>query len=299
MHATHAIPASPSQLGPARTRPTRWSWFRRRIAVPGEHGSWVLFLSPLVLGVWAGGALPVATAYLLVAATAGFLLRQPITALVKVRSGTRPASDVPAACFWIAIYSLLAGLHVLGLVLRGFGSILVLALPAVLIMGWYVALVGRRAQRHQPGVELLGAGALSLAAPAAMWIGLGWADPRGWLLWVLVWAASAASIASTHVQLEQRTWTEPRPLRTRLHTGRSALIGAAALPLGVAVLAASGLVPALLVMPYLILAAETLQSVLRPARGRRPRQIGVRQLTTNVLFTVAFLLTWHGLDVAP
>jgi hypothetical protein len=241
----------------------------------------------------------VASAYLVVAATAGFLLRQPITALVKVRTGARPATDVPAARFWIAVYGLLAGLHVLGLVLRGFGSILVLAIPAVLIMSWYVVLVGRRAQRHQRSVEILGAGALALAAPAAMWIGLGWADPRGWLLWVLVWAASASAIVCTHVQLEQRTWTRPRSLRARLHAGQSALLAVAAMPLGIALLAATGLVPWLLILPYGILAGETLRSVLQPARGMRPRQIGMRQLAANVLFTVAFVLTWHGLDVAP
>ena len=46
--------------------------------------------------------------------------------MVKVRSGRRPRDTLPAAWFWIAVYGAVGALHVLGLVLRGFGYVLYL-----------------------------------------------------------------------------------------------------------------------------------------------------------------------------
>jgi len=62
---------------------------KRHVALPADHGSWVFLLSPLVIGLFAGGRWTTPCLYLIVAALAGFLIRQPLTLAVKVRSGRR------------------------------------------------------------------------------------------------------------------------------------------------------------------------------------------------------------------
>jgi hypothetical protein len=66
------------------------SLLRRHVALPSDHGSWVFLFSPLLIGLFAGGSWSMATLYLIVAAAAAFLIRQPTTMAVKIHSGRRP-----------------------------------------------------------------------------------------------------------------------------------------------------------------------------------------------------------------
>ena len=113
----------------------------------------------------------------MLAALAGFLLRQPLTLLVKVRSGRRGRDGLPAIRFWIAVWGLLAALCVAELARRGFAWVLLLAAPGVPVFVWQLWLVSRRAERRQWLVEVVGSGVLALTAPAALWIGVGRPDP--------------------------------------------------------------------------------------------------------------------------
>lgn len=269
------------------------SIWRKRIAVPNEHGAWVLMLAPLLIGLWAGGTFRLASTYLIVASLAGFFMRQPITAVAKVRAGRRPATDLRAAWTWILVYGGIAALHVVGLVLRGFGDILYLAIPAVPVAIWHAWLVMHRAERRQILMEVLASGVLALSAPAAMWIGLGERAPIGWLLWVLVWGCSVSAILCTYMRLTQRTWkTSPTDLRERLHAGRLAMLVPLALCVVVLLLAGSEELPLALLTPFAILLAEAVWGALHPGVGWRPRQIGMRQLVVSVLVTAAFIATW-------
>ena len=76
------------------------SYFRKTIALPSDHGSWVFILSPLIIGLFAGGLWQGASFILIIAAMAAFLIRQPVTMAVKSISGRRPSRDLPAAIFW-------------------------------------------------------------------------------------------------------------------------------------------------------------------------------------------------------
>ncbi len=270
------------------------SVFRKRIAIPQEHGSWMFLLLPLLVGLRAGGAFPVASWYLIVAALAGFMMRQPILAIAKVRAGRRPPSDLPAAWFWIAVYGTILALHVGGLVYRGFGFVLHLVVPALPVAAWHAWLVMHRAERRQELMEILAAGALALSAPAALWIGSGVYDPHGWLLWLLTWQATAAMIVHTHLQLTQRTWPGVPPMDERLRAGRASLSAAGVGLLTVAGFAVAGLASWGLLAPFVLLVLEACHGTLRPAVGARPRAIGWRQLAVSVLVTVAFLLSVGG-----
>ena len=126
--------------------------FRKQIALPQDHGSWVFILSPLLIGIFAGGTFSYVTINLFVAAMAAFLLRQPMTAIIKAYSGRRPRTDLPAARFWAGLYGVIASATLLGLIFEGFGYILYLAVPGVPVFAWHLWLVSKRAERRQAGV---------------------------------------------------------------------------------------------------------------------------------------------------
>ena len=276
-----------------QTTLTTRSLLRRHIALPTDHGSWVFLLSPLLIGLFAGGRWTPAVVPLVVAALAAFLLRQPVTIAVKAYSGRRSRSDLPAARFLILIYGLIGLLAVAALLALGFWYLLVLALPAAPVFGWHLYLVSRREERRQLGVEIVGSGVLALAAPAALWVTFGHADPRGWWLFALTWFQSAASIVHAYLRLEQRELIIAPELPMRLKMARRALLYTTFNLLAVIAFSLAGYLPRLLPLPYALQWAETVWGTLRPAVGVRPTLIGVRQLIVSTIFTVLFILTWR------
>ncbi|MCC6299131.1 MAG: YwiC-like family protein [Anaerolineales bacterium] len=266
--------------------------FKKHIAVPQDHGSWVFILSPLLVGIFAGKNFNYATFNLIVACMAAFMLRQPATTLIKILARRRPKEELPVARFWIALYSGIALLSVIALILEGFKDILYLAVPGALVFGWHLWLVSKRKERKQAGVEIIATGILSLAAPAAYWIGIGHYAPTGWWLWILVWIQSAASIVYAYLRLEQRVLDSFPTRREQWKMGfRAALYTtfnlASTLTLGLV-----AALPALLFLPYLLQWAETMWGILHPAVGWKPTRIGVRQLIVSALWTILFIATW-------
>ena len=155
------------------------TYFRKQILLPQDHGSWVFILSPLLVGLFAGGRFTFASLSLVIAAMAAFLLRQPVAIAVKAYSGRRAKSDLPAARFWIVVYGTIILVALTGLMLAGFGYLLILAVPAAPVFAWHLWLVSKREERRQVNVELIATGVLSLAAPAAYWVGIGRYDASG------------------------------------------------------------------------------------------------------------------------
>jgi hypothetical protein len=266
--------------------------FRRPVALPSEHGSWVFILSPLLVGLFAGGRFTLASACLVVAAMAAFLIRQPVTIAVKSLSGRRSRRDLPAARFWIAVYGLVALLGLAGLVGLGFAYILVLAIPGIPVFAWHLYLVTRRAERRQAGVEIVGSGVLALGAPTAYWVGTGSPDSLGWWLFALVWVQSAASIVYAYLRLEQRVLPAIPPAAKRLRMGRRALLYTGFNFTAVLAVSLAGLLPPLLPLPYAVQMAETVWGTLHPAVNAKPTAIGIRQLIVSTLFTILFILAW-------
>jgi hypothetical protein len=269
-------------------------WRRHRhIALPTEHGAWVFLLSPLIIGLAAGGFAGLSSVLLIVAALAAFLARQPLTIAVKAYSGRRSRQDLIPARFWLAVYTLAGVTATAGLVALGHAEVLWLAVPGIPVFAWHLWLVSRRAERRQMGVEVVAAGALALAAPAAVWVGRGTADPAGLWLWVLSWLQSAASIVYAYLRLEQRTLPAVPAVDERVRLGRRALLYTTTNLIFVGALALAGVLPRLLPLPYALQWLETLWGTLRPAVGVRPTAIGVRQLVVSTLFTVLFVLVWR------
>lgn len=274
------------------TLPTN-RFFRRAVALPTDHGTWVFLLTPLLIGLYVGGRWTTPSFYLVVATLCGLLMRQPLTIAIKALSGRRSRTDLPAAVFWIAVYGAVGFAHVGGLALRGYGYVLLLATPGVAVFAWHLYLVSRRRERDQLAIELLGSGVLALSATGAYWIGVGRPDPGGWLLWGLAWIQSAASILYVHLRLDQRSASADLGWRELVAMARSALV-LATLNLGfVFVLCTADVVPRWLFLPYLVQWLEVLRGTLQPAIALQPKAIGFRQLAVSTLFTLLFILTWH------
>jgi len=269
------------------------TYFRRSIALPQDHGSWVFLLSPLIIGLFAGRVFSAASLALVVTAMAAFLIRQPLTVAVKAYAGRRPRSDLPAARFWMVIYGTIVLLSVAELVMLGETYVLYLGLPAAPVFAWHLWLVSRREERRRADIEILATGVLALAAPAAYWIGKDGYFPLGWVLWILTWFQSAASIVYAYLRLEQREWASVPDLGTRFRAGRRAIAYTVFNFILALALGAFSMVPWLVCLPYLLQAVETLMGTLKPAIGAKPVAIGVRQLIVSTEFTILFLLTWR------
>ncbi len=269
------------------------SYFRKQIFLPQDHGSWVFIFSPLSVGLFAGKHFSIASAYLVIAAIAAFLIRQPITMAVKAYSGRRAKTDLPAAGLWITIYGLILLLTLIGLIRLGFFYVLLLAIPGAPVFAWHLWLVSRREERRQVYVEVIATGVLALAAPAAYWVGIGRYDAVGWWLWILTWFQSAASIVYAYLRLEQREWKQVPPRAELWKAGLRAFAYTtfnlvSSLGLGLA-----SVLPRLIFIPYLVQWSETLWGIFHPAVRWKPIRIGMRQLVVSVLWTILFILLWR------
>jgi hypothetical protein len=267
--------------------------FRKHIAIPQDHGAWVFILSPLLIGVFAGDGFNYATFNLMVAALAAFMLRQPATMLIKIHSKRRTRDELPAARFWLAVYAVIALTALIGLIFEGFAYILYLAIPGIPVFAWHLWLVSKREERRQAGVEIVATGTLSLAAPAAYWVGVGRYDPTGWWLWILVWFQTAASIVYAYLRLEQR---EQANVPERSEMWRKGFRAALYTSFNLASTLTLGLVsvlPSLIFIPYLVQWAETMWGITHPALGWKPTRIGIRQLIVSTLWTILFIVTWR------
>jgi len=271
--------------------------FNRQIALPQDHGSWVFILSPLLIGICAGGTFTYATFSLIIAAMAAFLLRQPVAVMAKAYSGRRPRTDLPAARLWFSVYGVIAILALAELLYLGQGAIALLAIPGIPVFAWHLWLVSRRAERKQAGIEVIATGVLSLSAPAAYWVGVGGYEPTGWWLWLLTWLQSAASIVYAYLRLSQREMgSEQAPARSRSEWWRmgNRAFWYTSFNLGLStVLGVSGLIPRLIFLPYAVQWVETLWGITHPAIGWKPTRIGIRQLIVSVLWTVLFVILWR------
>jgi YwiC-like protein len=275
------------------------SLFKRHIALPQDHGSWVFILSPLLIGLFAGGHFLPASINLIIAAMGAFLLRQPLSIAVKAYAGRRSRTDLPAARFWMLVYGVIILLAVAGLVAEGFSYILYLAVPGIPVFIWHLYLVSKRAERRQAGVETLATGTLSLAAPAAYWIGQGGYDPLGWALWLLTWLQSAASIVYAYLRLQQREMP-PKGEQAEgldgsgvLRLSKRALQYTSFNLLLTIVLGWSAWLPRWIFVPFLVQWFETIWGVSHPAAGWKPTAIGIRQTIVSTLFTVLFIIFWR------
>ena len=267
--------------------------FKKQIAIPQDHGSWVFILSPLFVGIFAGGNFNNATLSLFIGVMSAFMIRQPMTIYVKATSGRRPKSDLGPARFWLLIYGSICALAFITLILQGFCFVLFLAIPVVPVFAWHLWLISQRNERKQPGVEIIATGVLSLAAPAAYWVALGGYNPLGWWLWIWTWLQSAASIVYAYLRLEQRGLKTRPESRELWMMGKRALIYTSFNLFASLMLGWANIAPQLIFIPFLLQWFETLWGITHPAIGWKPTCIGIRQFIVSTLWTILFIICWR------
>jgi len=272
-------------------RPTGFRRFlRKHYAIPPEHGAWVWWIGPLLIGAAAGRAWHWDLLVLLFTALAGYLMRQPLTLLVKVLSGLRPRSDLSPALFWMGLYGVVCLIGAMGLVASGHARVLFLGLLAMPLLAWYFYLVSRKSERRQRGMEYVTAAVLAFALPAAYWTcgGAGALEP--WILWALVTSHSVTTVVHVSKILELRRTKTLQDLKhsRRVLATTIPLAGGCLAIAGVAAL--SGLVPWLAAAAYLVPLADIIHAAIRPPVGVKPTQLGLRQLGMSSLYVLMMML---------
>lgn len=263
--------------------PTR-SILKKRYALPTEHGSWIWWIGPLLIGAAAAGTFKPDLIGLTITMFAAFLFRQPASIFVKTFSKRRPASDRLPTLIWGLFYAAVMLTGFLLLLTRGHTILLYLIIPGIPVFIWHLWLISRRAERGQRGIELVGAGVLALAAPAAYWVNGGTQDRLAWILWGLSWLQSAASIVLVYLRLAQRRQETSGELKERLLAGLRTL-GYHLFNLALALFfLLEGQIPRLVVVAFALMLLDALDGVLRPAVGVKPTRIGLRQLAMSSLF---------------
>jgi hypothetical protein len=266
--------------------------WRRHYFIPTEHGAWIWWIGPFLIGLAAGSRIDLDVLVLLLAVGSAFFLRQPAAIAVKALSGRRPRSDLAPGAFWATAYALIMLLAVLVLVRSGHTALLWLAVPGVLVFGWHLWLISRRAERGQRGIELVAAGVLALAAPAAYWTADGGDPLTPWILWGLTWLQSAASIVYVYHRLEQRHLTATPSVPHRWRMGARTLVYHAfnlTVALGLTLL---GRVPALVPLAFGLMLLDALEGVAHPPVGARPAAIGLRQLAASAVFVAVMVAAY-------
>jgi len=273
------------------------SVFKKQIALPQDHGSWVFIFSPLLIGFFASGRFQLPGLYLLIAAMSAFLIRQPMTVIVKALSGRRSAADLSPARFWVLVYGFIAAAALIGLTLSGYSYILYLAVPGAPVFAWHLWLVSKREERKQAGIEIVATGVLALAASAAYWVGIGSYSSEGWWLWLFNWLQSAASIMYAYLRLRQRD-ISPEQAAAKSRSDwwrlgqRAVLYTSFNLVLSLC-LGYFKLIPAFVFIPFFVQWAEALWGATHPAVGWKPVRIGIRQTLISAAWTFLFIAVWR------
>jgi len=153
--------------------------------IPKEHGSWAMFMVPLLLGFIIASTWQWSSLVLIVAALGFFLVRYPLALLVKTRNRKRTNSDKAHLWRWTLIYGGLTVLSGAWLVLvRQLWWLIPLAIFGGLLLGFHLWLVSRRQEMSVVG-ELAGIVGLALGAPMAYYTATGQLDNTAAVLWLV------------------------------------------------------------------------------------------------------------------
>lgn len=267
--------------------------FRAHLALPQQHGAWAMLGAPLLVGLGVGRAWRPELLWLLLAGAGAFLALQPLTILTKALSGRRARSGAGPALVWLVVYGLLALAGLVGLLLAGDAWILWLAVLALPVLAWQMWLVARRAERGQMAAELVGAGVLCLAAPAAYGVSVGGLTVTAFWLWLLCWLQTAGGVVYIYLALQYRRMKAVPPWPQRRQMAWRSTLYNVANPLIVAALGLLSVVPLLTVGAFLPALAEALIGGLwRPPVGVKPAVIGAWQTGLTLLFAALLIAAY-------
>jgi len=185
--------------------------FQLKPPIPKEHGSWAMWVVPLLIGFIVAPDWYWQSLVLMIAALGFFLVRYPLALLVKTRN--RSNTDRAYLWRWVLIYGSVTALCGAWLVLaRQLWLLIPLGLLGGLLLGFHLWLVTRRQEMSVVG-ELAGIFGLALGAPMAYYTAGGRLDLTALMLWVV----NALYFGGTVFYIKLKVRQQPRqPAPTQL-----------------------------------------------------------------------------------
>jgi hypothetical protein len=216
-----------------------------------------------------------------------FLARYPVELAVRRRT-------VPGAGWWLLIYAAVSGVAGLFLVATyGRWGLVPLGGLAVVIMGLYLWLIRRRAERTAPA-ELVMVAGLSLSAAGAVYAAGGeWTALALWL-WLLTALYSGSSVFFVRMMVR-------RPPRGRVALGRRLRVGWGALLyqglvwLALSALVVRGAIPLLLPLAFLPLLVKVVVGLFVVEGRPRIRVLGFMEVGHTLLFALLLVAAYRWL----
>jgi len=263
------------------------------LLVPREHGSWGLWLLPLISGAVVGyvfdpHAAAVPVFWFGLAATSAFLSYQPLEmllglSLVKMRSQRQQRT----ALLWIIVLTIAAVCSVLELLhLQRF---MVLLIGVVASGSFGVRSLLGRSRRVRVLKQLIGALGLTSTAAGAYYAATGRMDRTALLLWLASWFFAVGQIE--YVQLRLRS-AQIRLLRQKARSSLPVTIFHV-LVMGIAILGGlAHVAPLLLGLAFIPAVIRLAVWVIQPWRPLGVHILGISELIQGVLFNALLVATF-------
>lgn len=268
----------------------------RKIFMPREHGSWGMWLLPLLSGAAVGsqvanGRHPLAIVWFLVLSASAFLAYQPLEVLLAL-SPLRARTTRERS--FIAIWTLCCGM----LAVASLNRLSHLGRSDVI---WFAILGGLcflarwifgNARAFRVSKQVMGALALTSTAAGAYYIATGSIGREGLILWFAFWLFSAAQIE--FVQLCIRT-ANAKSRAQKLSSGRTVLIFHVSLVLAAIVLTLARFTPVLFILVFVPALIRLVLWVSRPPQKINFHHLGFAELFQSIIFTalVTIALAQH------
>lgn len=263
----------------------RRKFFRKQLVIPAEHGSWSWLLVPYFVGLLVAGEWNLPTFLVLIGGLAGFLMRQPALAWMRIRAGRGRKADQPLAAAWALGLAAIAGLCLIGLLATGRIMLLWLLIPmSVIFVVYLLAARRQRASIRTLWMELAGAVGLAAMAPSAYIAATGQLDNTAWLLWSLMAGQNALGVLYVRLRIAD---THGRPMaRAPVFWGHAVIL---ALVVLVAYLEA---LPWLAVAPFAIFLGRAIWATIRPRPVANIKHFGFSEIGFEILGGMLIAAGW-------
>jgi YwiC-like protein len=268
----------------------------RKLLVPREHGSWGLWLLPLITGAVVAiakhpGLSDTAIFWFCAASASAFLAYQPLEALLGVAPlKARSPEEKQLAATWIIFTGFIAVTCAMQLLIAGRGKVLFFALLAG---ACFVArMLFSRLRALRVIRQIIGALALSSTAAAAYYVISGEVDLTALVLWGANWMFAAGQIE--YVQLRVRT-ANAHSRAEKARSGWKVYLLHLAMILVTVIASATGYVPALFTLVFVpAIARLVVWTISQPAKIDF-YALGFSELLQGVLFSSLLIVSfaWH------
>jgi archaellum biogenesis protein FlaJ (TadC family) len=260
---------------------------RLAIPLPKEHGSWAMFVVPLIIGFAVAAQWQWRAIGLIAAALGLFLVRFPIDTLIKTRK--RPQADRAWLLRWAAIYGSLAAICGAWLiVIDRLYWLIPLGATGAALLAYHWWLVERRQEISARG-ELAGICGLALGAPLAYYVSTGVIDGTAIGLWIVNALYFGGTVFYIKLKVRQQP-KEPAPDRVseRLVKAKACLTYQSVVLTVIILLAALNRLPALALLAFVPMTAKVLLGATRwqDRKSLSLPRLGVIEIIHSVTFAV-------------